>query len=474
MERNHEEIWRRCLLVIRDNIPEPSYNTWFKPIVPISLERNVLTIRVPSMFFYEYIEEQFIDLLKKTLRKELGPDAKLEYNVVVDQSTNTPTTVKYPTTTSVALKNRPISTTSNVPADAGAKSPFVLPGTRKTNIDPRLNAASSFDNFVEGESNRLARATAYAVASKPGSTSFNPYMVYGDSGLGKTHLAQAIGIEVKERMPEKVVLYVSANEFQNQYTDASRKNIRNDFVYFYQSIDILIIDDVHEFANKAGTQESFFHIFNHFHQNGKQLILTCDKAPSALEGLESRLLSRFKWGLSVEIQSPDFLTRKEILKRKIYNDGIIINEDILDYMASTVTTNVRELEGVLISLMAHTTFVKRELTLDLARNIIENIIKNSKKDITVDDILVEVARHYNMEPEMLQLRKRKSGVVLPRQVAMYLTKKHTNMSVKAIGQRIGGLDHSTVLHGCKQVENYIFSDKKFRKSVETIEEKLSR
>jgi chromosomal replication initiator protein len=472
MVKNHVDIWNSCLGIISDNIPAASYRTWFQPIVPLKLERNVLTIQVPSPFFYEYLEEQYIDLLRKTLRKELGPEAKLEYSVIMEKSSTNPTIVNYPTSNPTQLKNRPVSMNSTAPVDSGIKNPFILPGIRKLNIDPRLNPNHTFANFIEGEGNRLARAAAYAVAANPGGTSFNPYLIYGNNGLGKTHLAQAIGIEVKEKMPEKVVLYLTANMFQTQFTDATRKNNRNDFVHFYQMIDVLIIDDVHEFAGKGKTQDVFFHIFNHLHQNGKQLILTCDKPPAELEGLESRLLSRFKWGLSAQITAPDYETRKEILKKKLYNDGINLREDIIDYIAGSVTTNVRELEGLLISLLAQITLVKRELTLEMARGIIDNLIKNTHKDVTIDLIMNEVSVYFNMPVESLQQKTRKQSVVQARQIAMYLSKKHTESSLAAIGSKIGNKDHATVLYACKQVENFMYTDKKFKRYIDEIEEKL--
>ncbi|RPI44263.1 MAG: chromosomal replication initiator protein DnaA, partial [Bacteroidetes bacterium] len=299
----HERVWNNCLNIIKDNVPSISYRTWFEPIVPLKLDNDVLTIQVPSPFFYEYLEEQYIDILRKVIKKELGPDAKLEYNVVMQNnsySNNKPYTVKFPARNSREIRNIPVS----VPLDHtenSIRNPFVIPGLKKLDIDPRLNPENSFENFVEGECNRLARSAGFAVAKNPGGTAFNPLLIYGESGLGKTHLAQAIGIEVKELFPEKTVLYVNANKFQTQFVDAIRNNNKNDFLHFYQMIDVLIIDDVHEFAGKEKTQDTFFHIFNHLHQSGKQLILTSDKAPVELQGMESRLLSRFKWGLSADL-----------------------------------------------------------------------------------------------------------------------------------------------------------------------------
>ncbi|KKK61379.1 hypothetical protein LCGC14_3014920, partial [marine sediment metagenome] len=312
----HDAVWNRCLKIIKDNVPSISYRTWFEPIVPVKLEKSILTIQVPSPFFYEYLEEQYIDILRKVLRKELGFDAKLEYSVVMENngysSSSKPYTVKLPARNQKELKNKPVS----FPIDSEAttiKNPFIIPGLKKLNIDPMLNPENSFTNFVEGDCNRLARSAGYAVANNPGGTAFNPLLIYGESGLGKTHLAQAIGIQVKEQSQDKTVLYVNANKFQTQFVDSIRNNNKNDFIHFYQMIDVLVIDDVHEFAGKEKTQDAFFHIFNHLHQSGKQLILTSDKPPVELQGLEQRLLSRFKWGLSADLQIPDFETRIAIL-----------------------------------------------------------------------------------------------------------------------------------------------------------------
>ena len=470
----HERIWNNCLNVIKDNVPSISFRTWFEPIVPLKLENDILTIQVPSPFFYEYLEEQYIDILRKVIKKELGSEAKLEYNVVMQNNSynnSKPYTVKFPSKNSKEIKNTPVS----VPLDAGEnsiKNPFVIPGLKKLDIDPRLNPENSFDNFIEGECNRLARSAGFAVSKNPGGTAFNPLLVYGDSGLGKTHLAQAIGIEVKELFPEKTVLYVNANKFQTQFVDAIRNNNKNDFLHFYQMIDVLIIDDVHEFAGKEKTQDTFFHIFNHLHQSGKQLILTSDKPPVELQGMESRLLSRFKWGLSADLQAPDFETRMAILKKKTYNDGIELPEEVLEYISTHISDNIRELEGALISLLAQSTLNKKEITLDLTKEMIDKLIKSTKREISIDYIQKVVCNYYNIGLEQLQSKTRKREIVQARQVAMFFSKTLTKSSLATIGSQIGGKDHATVLHACKTVNNLIETDKRFRLQVDEIEKKL--
>lgn len=471
----HSEVWNNCLKIIKDNVPSISFRTWFEPIVPLKLEDKTLTIQVPSPFFYEYLEEQYIDLLRKTIRKELGYDAKLEYNVVMENNNQTstkPYTVKFPTKNTVSVKNKPVAVPLTAEEQSSIKNPFIIPGLRKLNIDPRLNPDYNFTNFVEGECNRLARSAGFAVGSNPGGTAFNPLLIYGESGLGKTHLAQAIGIEVKEKYPDKTVLYVNANKFQTQFVDSIRNNNKNDFLHFYQMIDVLIIDDVHEFAGKEKTQDIFFHIFNHLHQSGKQLVLTSDKPPVELQGLEQRLLSRFKWGLSADLQIPDFETRVAILHQKIYNDGIEIPREVVEYIATHITNNVRELEGALISLLAQSTLNKKEITLDLSKQMIDKLIKNSKREISIDYIQKVVCNYFNIPADMLQSKTRKREIVQARQVAMFFSKSLTKASLATIGSQIGGKDHATVLHACKTVNNLIDTDKTFRLQIDEIEKKL--
>jgi chromosomal replication initiator protein len=474
MKNEHWTAWESCLRIIRDNIPAGSFKTWFEPIVPVRLDERVLTIQVPSAFFYEYLEEQFIDILRKTLRIVLGVGAKLEYNVVMgnNHAAEVPYTVKYPTNNNNKIQNKPMVVPMTNENKAAIKNPFIIPGIQKLQIDPQLKPENTFENFVEGECNRLARSAGYAVAQNPGGTAFNPLVIYGNSGLGKTHLAQAIGIETKERFPDKVVLYVNANKFQTQFTDSTRYNNRNDFLNFYQMIDVLILDDVHEFAGKEKTQETFFHIFNHLHQTGRQLILTSDKPPIELKGMESRLLSRFKWGLTADLTIPDFETRMEILKKKIYKDGIILSNEVLEYIASHISNNIRELEGALISLLAQSMLNKKEITLDLASKLINKLVKNSKRELSIEYISKVVCDYFNLPVDSLQEKTRKREVVQARQITMYFSKNMTKYSLASIGAQIGNKDHATVLHACKTVINLKETDKNFRLYVEDIEKKL--
>ena len=470
--RNCEEVWAECLKIIKDNLPKQVFNTWFAPIVPVELKGSQLTIQVPSTFFYENLEEHHIQLMAMTLHRVIGPDAKLDYRVIIsnDPIVGRPVTIDMPsnpvTKNIPNVSKRPQLDKNEMPG------PYSYPLCRPIQIDPHLNPEYTFDNFVEGECNRLARAAGFAVAGNPAGTSFNPLFIYGGSGLGKTHLANAIGLEVKKNFPDKVVLYVDANKFLTQYMQATRDNNQNDFIHFYQMIDVLILDDVQYFADKPGTQKVFFQIFNHLHQHQKQLILTSDKAPVDLNGMEERLLSRFKWGLAADLQEPDFETRIKILKRKTYKDGIEIKEEILEYIASHVTNNVRELEGSLISLLAQATLNKKEITLELAKGMIDKLVKNTQREISIDYIQKVVCNYFSMSVDVLSSKTRKREIVQARQIAMYFAKNMTKCSLAVIGNAIGNKDHATVLHACKTVNNLIETDKNFKQDLDEIEKRL--
>ncbi|MCL2501565.1 MAG: chromosomal replication initiator protein DnaA [Bacteroidales bacterium] len=465
----HTLVWKNCLKVIGDIIPPASYTTWFEPIVPLRLCDNVLTIEVPSNFFREYLEEHFLDLMSKSLRRELGAQAKLEYSVRVDSSG---ASVTMPQQGHQTFKNK---TVPFVPSSRGITNPFVIPGLQQLEINPQLNPAYSFDNFIEGACNRLARSAGLSIAANPGKTTFNPLFLYGASGLGKTHLAQAIGIAVKEQSPDKIVLYVNANRFQTQFMDAVNVNNKlTDFMHFYQMIDVLIIDDVHEFAEKQRTQNAFFHIFNHLHQSNKQLILTSDKAPVNLNELEPRLLSRFKWGLSAELSAPDFQTRTAILKAKSYNDGVELSDEIIHYIASRITTNVREIEGTLVSLLAQATLNKKPITMQLVESMTEKLVSVHQLEVSVSDIQKEVCSYFGLQSEHLLSKTRKREIVQARQIAMYLSRSMTKTSLASIGSQIGGKDHATVLHACNTVCDLMDTDRQFRQYVVEIEKRLKR
>jgi len=462
------------LSFIKDNIQPQAFKTWFEPIEVVKLSENVLSIQVPSKFFYEWLEEHYVTLLKSALVKQLGPEARLTYVIKMENTFGN----KKAFTENIPSNYRDSVKPQNVSAPLTSKvhelkNPFVIPGIRNLEIESQLNPNYSFDNFLEGDSNRLARSAGLAVSNKPGGTSFNPLLIYGGVGLGKTHLAHAIGVEIKEKYPDKTVLYISAEKFTQQYIDSIKKNSRNDFIHFYQIIDILIIDDVQFFSGKSGTQDVFFHIFNHLHQNGKQVILTSDKAPVDMQDIEQRLLSRFKWGLSAELQSPDYETRISIVKNKLFRDGVEIENNIIEYVAKSIKTNIRELEGAIISLIAQSSFNKMEITIQLAQDIVNKFVKNTKREVSIDYIQKVVSEYFQMDISTLQSKTRKRHIVQARQLAMYFAKKFTKASLASIGSQIGKRDHATVLHACKTVDNLSFTDKQFRKYVEDLNQKLT-
>ncbi len=474
MTKTAATVWNECLTFIKDNIKPQAYKTWFEPIKPIKILGDSLTIQVPSKFFYEWLEEHYIKLLRVALVRELGNDAKLIYDVRMENvySSNTPHTVKIPSSNRKPMNAQGIT----VPLDIHRrelKNPFVIPGIQKVKIESQLNPNYNFNSFIEGDSNRLARSAGMAVANKPGGTSFNPLLIYGGVGLGKTHLAHAIGVDIKDKYPEKTVLYISSERFTQQFIESVKSNSRNDFIHFYQMIDVLIIDDVQFLSGKKGTQDVFFHIFNHLHQNGKQVIITSDKAPVDMQDIEQRLLSRFKWGLSAELQTPNYETRISILEKKLFRDGVEMPQEIIEYIAKNIKSNVRELEGVLVSMIAQASFNRKEFTLGLTKQIVDKFVKNTKREVSIDQIQKVVSSYFDLDVATLQSKTRKRHIVQARQLAMFFAKRMTKASLASIGSQIGKRDHATVLHACKTVNNLTETDKQFRKYVEDLTKKLT-
>ena len=453
-------LWNKCLCFIRDNVNATAFQTWFEPIRPISYDGNALTIGVPSPFFYEYLEEKYVGLLRAAIYKVIGEGTELMYSILTDKTNQISVEIEG-TRRSDAVTQKNVSAVNKTPEPCQA---IAAP----QDLDPHLNPNYIFENFVKGVSNEFSRAVAEAVAKNPART-FNPFFLYGPSGVGKTHLVNAVGTRIKELYPQKRVLYVSAHLFQVQYTDSVRTNHFNDFISFYQTIDVLIIDDVQELAGLTKTQNTFFHIFNHLHQSGKQLIMTSDRAPSMLQGMEDRLLTRFKWGLVAELERPDAELRKNILRSKIRRDGLSIPESVIAYIADNVNENVRELEGIVNSLLAQSILFKREIDMDMARRIVGKATRQTEqKTITINQIIDKVCDHYGMQTSLLFSKTRKREIVQARQLAMYLAKEHTDNSLSKIGKMIGNKDHATVLHACRTVKGQIEIDKNFRAEVEEI------
>lgn len=469
MVKSDTSVWEDCLDFLKTQVGEQSFKTWFEPIKPLHLSDKTLTIQVPSQFFYEYLEEHYAHLLRQCIHKELGPEGKLEYSVIVDSGSvqNQPYMVTLPN------NNNQKSNGWNKEVKVNEVSnPFEMPSldenARYSNLNPNYN----FENYIEGDCNRLARSAGIAVAEKPGITSFNPLMIYGGVGLGKTHLVQAIGNKIGSEGKKNFVLYVSSEKFTTQFTDAIKNNNIQSFTNFYLQVDTLIIDDVQFFSGKEKTQEMFFHIFNHLHQNGKQIIMSSDRAPRDLKGLQDRLLSRFKWGLTADLQMPDFETRMAIIMRKMQSDGIYIPDDVVEYLAYSVDTNVRELEGVLISLIAHATLNKTDINLELAKQTLKNIVHDIESEVGIDYIQKSVGEYFQISVDDLKDKTRKKEIVIARQVAMFLCKEYTNHSLKSIGYHFGGRDHSTVIHAVQSVSDMIDIDQKFAHSIDELKKKM--
>lgn len=447
--------WNKCLDIIKDNVSEKIFNAWFADIKPLKHEDNTLTIQVKSNFVYEFIEANYVGLLRTTLFKVMGNGTQLMYSVLTDKENDL--------TMEVSTENYSNKGSGN----SGNNSPKAMQEVVQ-DLDPMLISRYTFDNYVEGISNRLSRSVAMSVADNPGRV-FTPLFIHGSSGVGKTHLVNAIGCKIKELHPELRVLYVSAHLFQVQYTDSILQKNFNDFMRFYQSIDVLIIDDIQEFAGLQKTQNAFFHIFNHLHLNGKQLIMTSDRSPAQLQGMEERMITRFKWGMTAEIEKPDLELRKNILRNKIHKDGLKFPEEVITYIAEHVNASIRDLEGIVVSIMAHSTINNADIDINLARRIVGDFSDYEKKTITIDEIIKTVADYYGVEVSAINTRSRKREVVLVRQVAMYLAKKHLDLSTSKIGQYVGNRDHATVLHACKTVTNLADTDKQFNSELNEID-----
>ena len=460
MVKTYLSIWEDCLHSIKKNVNPQSFKTWFEPIRAIKLNDNVLTIQVPNKFFYEWLEEHYVTVLKNAIRKELGEKARLEYQILVEN-------IREPGFNKKEEEMIPGTFSAHQ-----IKNPFVIPGIKKIQIDPQLNPSYRFHNYIEGDCNKLARSAGLAIAKNPGGTAFNPLVIYGDVGLGKTHLAQAIGNEVTDMFPNKSVLYVTTERFTNQIIQSIKNNSVNDFVNFYQMVDVLIVDDIQFLANKTKTQEIFFNIFNQLHQNKKQIVLTSDRAPKDMEGLEDRMISRFKWGLCADLQAPEFETRQAILEAKMSAEDISLSSDVVEFICYNIKSNIRELEGVLISLVAQSSLNQRTIDLALTKEVIQNFVNQINKEVTVDNIKKLVAEHLNVPVEKLHGKTRKRSVVIARQLSMYLAKNLTNKSLKAIGDNFGGRDHSTVIYSCRAVKDLMDTDLIFKDTVTEIEKKV--
>ena len=463
----HISVWNECLRIFEQNVDPKQFNVWFKTIVPVSLEGSTLTVEVPTDFFRSYLEDAYLPIIKMALRRVIGPDAKLMYRIH-------PVRREDPMVFSAAHGNVPenkavMLNTFQASVNPG---PFVFPGLQKVKINPRLNPAYCFDNLVKGECNKMGINAGINISEKPGKTPFNPLFIFGGPGLGKTHLAQAIGIAIHDAYPDLIVLYVTGNEFKTQYMNAVYQNKLADFMAYYMRIDVLVVDDIHELIGPA-SQNAFFNIFNHLHQSGKQLVFTSDRAPVDLMNFEERLLSRFKWGLSVELEKPDQQTRLEMLKARCVREGVNVREDVLELLAARIKSNFRELEGALISLIASATLCHDDITKELAEKVTGNIVSEERDEVTMDKVQDVVCEYFNITRETLLSKSRKRNIVQARQIAMYMSRNLIGgCSLSTIGMELGGKDHATVLHACNTVSDLMSTDKLFRQYVSDIERML--
>ena len=514
MELSAEAVWQECLQIIRDNISRQSFKTWFEPLKADKLVEEEsefrLTVKLPSRFYYEWLEEHYFGLLSKTIMKVLGPQGRLFYNIVIEKDDAEsgyegasmqlpsrkpsgapgPAMPRPPANGHVQppqqhIRPTPESSRPLYPQHSnygrptpppGPQSPFtnpfVIPGLKPAKIESNINPTYTFERFIEGDCNRLARSASLAIAQQPGATSFNPFLIYGGVGLGKTHLIQAIGNHVLANNNNQTVLYISSERFTTEFVQAIQNNKVSEFSMFYRQIDLLIVDDVQFFGGKEKTQEEFFHIFNSLHQAGKQIILSADRPPRDISGIEERLLSRFQWGLTADVQAPEFETRIAILQRQAEDDGIIISRDVIEFVAHHIKSNIRELEGALIRLLAHATLHKREIDLNMAKEVLRDLIKDTRVNLTIDEIQRIACEYFNIPEDLVRGKTRKREVVQARQVAMYFSKQLTQHSLKTIGLHFGGRDHSTVIHANQSVEDQIDTDPKFADIIEEIRQRL--
>lgn len=474
-ELSVESAWENCLDIIKDNISYQKYKSWFEPIKPVSLKDNTLTVQVPSQFWYEWLEEHYYNMLRSTLAKVLGPEGKLEYSIVMEKSD------QFENNRSVRMPQRPMGPVQ--PQESNGypeyqpdriENPFVIPGIRKTKIDSNLNNNYVFERFIEGDCNRLARSAAMAIADNPGSNSFNPFFVYGPTGLGKTHLVQSIGNKIKEKFgDEKSVLYISSEAFTNEFVHAIRNNRASEFSMFYRNIDVLMVDDIQFFSGKEKTQEEFFHIFNALHQDGKQIILSSDRAPKDVPDIEERLISRFGWGLSADLKMPEYETRYAILERKANDNGIEIDPQIIEFIAHNFKSNVRDLEGAIIKLLAHASLQNiDDIDLAMAKRVLKDMVKDSNTQISIEQIQNYVCDYFGIDTNKVREKTRKQEIVEARQIAMYLSKKFTKSSLKTIGLHFGGRDHSTVIHAISTVEERVSTSAKHKRMVEELHQRI--
>jgi chromosomal replication initiator protein len=463
------DVWQRCLNKIQKQVTSLGFKTWFQPIVPVKLAEKDITIQVPSQFFYDWVDQHYNALIRETISSVLGDGARLYYSIAADDADSVLETDR-----EVTAQQAPAREVVAAPSQA---QPFFPPRTAfrqaeqpiaQSNLNPRY----TFENFIKGDSNQLARAAALAVGNNPGGTSFNPLVIYGGTGLGKTHLMHALGNHAIAIGKAKRVVYVSSEKFTIEFVESIQSDRVNEFSFFYRSVDLLIVDDIQFFSGKEKTQDNFFHTFNTLYQLGKQIVLSSDVPPKELKGLDDRLISRFQSGLTADVQPPDLETRIAILRKKSEDNRFELPQDVVDFIASNVTSNIRELEGCLISLIARSSLDNREITVELAREVLRMVVNDAKSPINIDQIQRVVCEFFDIPEDLLRAKTRKQEVVNARQVAMYLSKDLTNSSLKTIGLHFGGRDHSTVIHSCQTIHDRIANDPAFKQTIDQLRRRV--
>lgn len=461
----YNDVWQSCLNMIKSQTSSEEFAKWFLPIEPIEFDGKHLQIKVPNRDFARIIEENYSQVLKPVIAEQFGNDTRLFY--AIPKSNRQIAVPSESSTVTVEQTFSPQTNTANI------QNPLTIPGIPRMKNEPLLNKNYTFDNFIEGECNRLVRSAAMSISVNPGNhTPFNPLYIYGDSGLGKTHVAHAIGNEIRQRFPELHVLYVAMSKFQAQYQTANINHNVPAFIHYYQTVDVLILDDIQELSGKPGTQSAFFNIFNHLQMSGKQLVLISDKPPVELKDIEERLLTRFKWGLSAEIRIPDYETKVKIIHAKANQLNADIPDEVVCYLADSISANIREIEGAISSLVANATFMNKRITIALAKEVLKVYVSMYQKEITIEQIISTVCEQMNVNRERMNSSERTREVAIARQLAMYLAKKHTKQPLTNIGAAIGGRNHATVLHSCKTISNLMDTEKLFRQQVEQIEKIL--
>lgn len=463
LEGTAADCWTRCLDIIRGRVNSQSYKTWFEPIQPVKLESSRFYLQVPSQFFSEWLDEHYVPLMKEVFAQATGREIDFHCLIRAEERDDSPAVIETIDSPSSIFERTSVRTEPQGPGAPGPQSPL---------ITPALNRRYTFENYIKGESNQFACAAALAVANNPGGTSFNPLVIYGGVGLGKTHLVHAIGNHLLRSHPGRRVLYTSSEKFTVDFVESIQRDTVGNFSNLYRSVDLLIVDDIQFFSGKEKTQDIFFHTFNTLHQQGKQVVLSSDKPPKELKGLNERLVSRFQWGLTADIQPPDLETRIAILLKKSSDDGVELPREVVEFIAANVTSNIRELEGCLISMLARASLENKKIDLDLARNVVRSIVGEVKTHITIDEIQRTVCDHLSLPPDLLRAKTRKQEVVTARQIAMYLSKELTNSSLKTIGLHFGGRDHSTVIHAYQTVEDLMKEDPKTKSLVALLKSRL--